>query len=492
MSGLPLSLMGAISPSQSASSLGSKNPARNHLMGVRGNFRSNLRSALGIRSVGAKGPVMAGMSRMPAATKDVSDAQALLLALSIREIVADLAGQQAAAVQNPQQQIQQNQQILQALSDFDAVLQGGNMGRIGRAGVDNALMQQGIVNTKSTGSNIEKALEDFLNGNGNANGLLGGALNLLMSSPELVDTLAENDCKLCQYLQPRMGENNSTLAPIVQQLQNVLNRMNQTNGGQATSLANSVLEQVGQMFKQATVENPPQSIPGEQAIPDLIYIGETNGSGARLLSVAENWSDTPVDRGRFQLLTTPADASSRPVQALQVLLDRLMHIQANGPQDMPEEGLSDNDQMLIDFLNGRLDPEGMGGMRQIAGAMVQAEVREAAMAESVRQVQAMMADMAERMQGQVLMDTKNLRAVMHLEPPILGRVHVALQLGEDGSIVAHMSADQSATQDFLQQNESELRQGLANDEHNPEDIEIVFDENISRAFAWELNGMTTA
>jgi flagellar hook-length control protein FliK len=257
-------------------------------------------------------------------------------------------------------------------------------------------------------------------------------------------------------------------------------------------LVGSVLEQVGQMFTNASSNAAAQNAAGAQLIPDLIYIGETNGSGARLLSAAEGWSDVPQDSGQFHLLTTPADASNRPVQALQVLLDRLMHIQANGAEELPEEGMSDNDRMLIDFLNGRLDPERLGGMRQIAGTMVQAEVREAAMAESVRQVQAMMADMAERLQGQVLMDPKNLRAVMHLEPPILGRVHVALQIGEDGMIVAHMSADQSATQDFLQENESEFRQGLANHDQSPDDIEIVFDDDITRAFGWELNEMATA
>ncbi|MFW5870052.1 MAG: flagellar hook-length control protein FliK, partial [Candidatus Sumerlaeota bacterium] len=337
-----------------------------------------------------------------------------------------------------------------------------------------------------TGDGVESVLEEFLN----TGGAVVGALNFLNASPELVDILADNGCKVCQYLQPRMGEGgNSQLGAIVQQLQNLLNQLSGNGNTSAAPDADLSLAGIAmEGLRQVLDDQAPQGIKADpRAIPELIYIGDAKGSGARLLSTAGVEGAEPLEAGSFQLFQGPEDASSRPIQALQVLLERVRQIDSGQSKGLTDS-MSESDRMLMDFLGGRLDPTGARGMEDLAGAMVQTEVREAAMSETVRQVQAMMADMAGRMQGQVLMDTENMRAVMHLEPPILGRVHVTLQI-QDGQMVAHIASDQSATQDFLQENESELRQGLANEEYDPEDIEIVFDDDIQRAFGLELRKM---
>ena len=178
----------------------------------------------------------------------------------------------------------------------------------------------------------------------------------------------------------------------------------------------------------------------------------------------------------LQVAELPDLSGNSAIRALQSLLDRVRQL-ATDPRPGHTPGYAPG---LESFLRGRLDT-----MRQglaPAATLAPSAGEPSALLDSVRQAQAALADMAERMQGQVEWDAGRLRAVIHLEPPVLGRLHVDLRLEDGNRLHAHVQADQEPTEDFLRQHQSDLRQGLAHQGFDPEDIDLFFGRDLAEEF----------
>lgn len=95
---------------------------------------------------------------------------------------------------------------------------------------------------------------------------------------------------------------------------------------------------------------------------------------------------------------------------------------------------------------------------------------------AVRQAQAAIADMTERMQGEVSLNTESLRAVLRLDPPALGRLNIRLEIDDTQRVTAYFHADQAQTGDFLRQNEGDLRQGFTRQGFDSDKVQFVYEE----------------
>jgi hypothetical protein len=95
---------------------------------------------------------------------------------------------------------------------------------------------------------------------------------------------------------------------------------------------------------------------------------------------------------------------------------------------------------------------------------------------AVRQAQAAIADMTERMQGEVSLNTETLRAVLRLDPPALGRLNIRLEIDDSQRVTAYLHADQAQTGDFLRQNEGDLRQGFTRQGFDSDKVQFVYEE----------------
>lgn len=217
----------------------------------------------------------------------------------------------------------------------------------------------------------------------------------------------------------------------------------------------------------------------EPVLPDLVYIS----SGA---DGAANGS-SEVQSAAMRVVAVPREGSGSPLEVLRKLIDRI------------EEKASDADKGIVStpnpsvhhFLVARADlpasatpiavdkPLALDPMQAMqAGSRV----------EAVRQAQAAMADMVDRMSGSVSLDAHHRTAVIHLDPPALGRVHIDLTIDDSQNVAARIAADSPATQDFLRQNQQNLRQGLADQGFKSEKVDIQFTGDEREAFTrWLSN-----
>lgn len=130
-------------------------------------------------------------------------------------------------------------------------------------------------------------------------------------------------------------------------------------------------------------------------------------------------------------------------------------------------------QELASFLHQRLNVEKVASTR---GIQVETGLTESASVSAVKQAQAAMADMVEKLRGNLRLDPGNMRAVMHLDPPSLGRLHIHLRLVDNQNIEAHVGSENGETQDFLKQHQQDLKQGFQDQGFDGEQVEIHFDE----------------
>ena len=106
--------------------------------------------------------------------------------------------------------------------------------------------------------------------------------------------------------------------------------------------------------------------------------------------------------------------------------------------------------------------------------------------DAVQQTQSAMADMVQRMKGEVTLNSSHMQATIHLDPPALGRIHINLAIDDTQNLQALVSADHAATQDFLQQNQQNLKHELAQQGFAPDKISIRFEDSDSEAFVDSL------
>jgi len=200
---------------------------------------------------------------------------------------------------------------------------------------------------------------------------------------------------------------------------------------------------------------------GESSQPDLIYLAAAQTPGQK-------------PQGRPHLLVADFRQEGRsPVEVLEQLIHQVQETlrsskterdtSSDSATDLPDSGLV-------------LAPE--LGSGSVSGTTEISDLREAnpsPMIDSVRQVQAALADMLERMRGEVRFEPESMRAVIHLDPPSLGRVHIQIQI--DGQrLQADVSADDSSAQDFLRQHQSDLQESFQGSENAFETIEVRFSE----------------
>lgn len=217
------------------------------------------------------------------------------------------------------------------------------------------------------------------------------------------------------------------------------------------------------------------------AVPDLVYIP--------VVSPAQEGAargERPAVRS-FQLVSLPRVAQADPVQALQSIVARIEEaVRQRRTGEGYEPAIAPE---MEHFFQSRLAPEAPAPEVFDTSLVALARARGASSdhsqmaVEAVRQAQAAVADMVDRqMSGDVRFDSERMRAVMHLEPPALGRLHIDLQVQDGQRVVVHVDADQQDTRDFLRDNQSDLRQGLAQQGFDPDQVEIRFDEDQAAAF----------
>ena len=215
-------------------------------------------------------------------------------------------------------------------------------------------------------------------------------------------------------------------------------------------------------------------------VPDLIYFsgiesGQAGSSGGGTNSM--------------RLMVVPQEVGMNPGEALGKIIDKLRRLVQESEGKGSGSLLDSNLQQLVvtrldHVLNGATGTA--AGSTATSDPLLKAEQASLDRLDTVRQTQAAIADMVERMKGEVALDGRNQRAVIHLAPPALGRLHVHMQVDDTQHVLAQISADQRDTQDFLQQSREEMRQGLAQQGFRPEQIDIQFVDEDQEDFARRL------
>lgn len=183
-----------------------------------------------------------------------------------------------------------------------------------------------------------------------------------------------------------------------------------------------------------------------------------------------------LDAGRIRLVSLPAGEGEDPIAALQSLIDDIRGWKRQEAGDPAGErpsapaqqnvwsssGLPDAARFLSEVRYRAMDP----------ALASRVDTKDAI--EAVRQAQAAISDMVERMKGDVNLDPRAMRAVIHLEPPSLGRLHVRLAIEDGQGVQARFDSDQSGTMNFLRQNQEDLRQELAHQGFEEQRIRLEF------------------
>lgn len=234
---------------------------------------------------------------------------------------------------------------------------------------------------------------------------------------------------------------------------------------QVASLAAAVMDAV-----QANANG--QSVQASQPapLPDMIYLTQSPAGGDSAASDA----DSP---GGMRLVGL-ANGKDDVVSSMQTVLDRLQadaspaaqrRTTASAPGDAPTVG-------QVQVNGSTLGAHASSDALAADAARAAAAAQTAHLTDSVRQVQAAMSDMLDRMRGNVALDTDRMRAVIQLDPPSLGRVHVALSVDDAQRVHATFHAEDASTRDFLQQNQSDLRREFERQGYTPSNVEISFDD----------------
>ena len=212
------------------------------------------------------------------------------------------------------------------------------------------------------------------------------------------------------------------------------------------------------------------------ALPDLIYLP---------VVLKSQTGRTSGGVERIELVSLKDLGETDPVEALQDVVRRVEEALRERTTESGGETrvLSGN---MEAFVSDRL---GLSQSMTTVQVMSDASSDRAWLAgEAVRQAQAAIADMAERrMAGDVRVDSEGMRAVMHLQPPVLGRVHIELQVDSANRVQVSVGADQQDTQDFLRDNQEDLRDGLAQQGFDRGQIELSFDEEGAENFGQWLS-----
>ena len=207
------------------------------------------------------------------------------------------------------------------------------------------------------------------------------------------------------------------------------------------------------------------------ALPDLIYFqGGRNETG---LSSAKP--------GDILLVTAPRSAEHQPVELLQSLLREIRQLQKHSDSPI-KPGSETTDPRLTHFIESRLRMDNAPANAAVL------KTNPSILADSVRQVQAVMADMVERMRGDVRFDSGGTSAVLHLEPPYLGRLHIQMSIDNSQRLEAHVTADNPDTRDFLQQNQPDLRQELQRQGFEAGNVNIIFHDEEAPPFSSWVSG----
>ena len=306
----------------------------------------------------------------------------------------------------------------------------------------------------SGGDDLLKALMGMLQGSAPA---LAGQVDLsALSQPRANETGFGKDLRVSQGL-----------GVLARQLALLLNQRN--GATQEARLASDGQEGLADL--RELVQAGPKTAGrgnGLSRLPDLIYFqGGSNETGLS--------SEKPGD---ILLVTAPRSGEHQPVELLQSLLREIRQSQKQSDSSI-KSGSETADPRLTHFIESRLR---MDNAPANAAAL---KTNPSILADSVRQVQAVMADMVERMRGDVRFDSGGTSAVLHLEPPYLGRLHIQLSIDNSQRLEAHVTADNPDTRDFLQQNQPDLRQELQRQGFEAGNVNITFhDEEASPFSSW--------
>ncbi|MFW6255435.1 MAG: flagellar hook-length control protein FliK [Candidatus Sumerlaeota bacterium] len=279
---------------------------------------------------------------------------------------------------------------------------------------------------------------------------LEGLAGFLMQGPQ-----NKNNAPLPNGSNPKMD----MLKGVMERLQAMMNRMAGRQAGRSVELAGT---EGGDWQALGNALLRSQSAAREADIPDLVAFQSKN----KISNTHFHFQSALPRPGQEMLLvSTPGSASNETIESLQSLMQQLRN--GSGQWDNPTT--SDEELAEINaFLASRFDT--------MTAASDMAAISENRLQDSIRQVQAVIQNMVDRMHGEVHLDTTTMRATIHLEPPALGRVHVQLSIDDMQNVEAHVSADSDEARDFLQQHEGDLRDQLAEQGFDRDGIKLEFGE----------------
>ena len=303
----------------------------------------------------------------------------------------------------------------------------------------------------------------------NLNALLQQLTNFLRRLADLVEEAGQDSSK-------SSSSDLSTLKSVISTAELKNTEPANTSFTPTTVDPTKILSKDTSAKTQASASNKTDSV-----LPDLIYI-----------VAAEKETNKPVPSltaGEMKVVVVPRDVESNSVQVLKKLIDRI----DNSVGETDKSADSSLNASLQHFLMARTSQpaaassktslDQLAALVPIQNAQITVDDR----VNAVRQAQAVMADMVDRMSGAVALDSQHQRAVIHLEPPTLGRVHVNLSIDDSQTVLAQITADNASTRDFLRQNQQDLRQGLAQQGFKPEKIDIKFSGDEREAFTRYLS-----
>jgi hypothetical protein len=229
-----------------------------------------------------------------------------------------------------------------------------------------------------------------------------------------------------------------------------------------------------------TTPVPPEGGPAVRLFPDLVYVATAPGPLHGAPPVSAQVSEV-------RLLALPRRAQTHPLDALRTLVHMIEEFVRATDRG---QGEPDLESAIAHLFRGRFDPATAHGAqigetgRPARDPLLVAESAGSARVEAVRQAQAAMSDMLERMVGDVRFDTRHLRAAIHLEPPMLGRLHIDLSIDDTDRVLARISADKADAEDFLRQNQEQLRQGLTQQGFQADQVQIEFVKDDATFETW--------
>ncbi len=282
-----------------------------------------------------------------------------------------------------------------------------------------------------------------------------------------------------------MGKGRASLDTLLQRLQSVLEGQESVHPDSRGMLEES-LDALQKNLAEETsagtglfsqLELPGDSSGEETSLPALITIRHTSGQGR--MGVVDGSRLTETVEGPFALDSDPE---------ARVLLKKPASLREG--DSVLSNGSGSDLQNLVSGQAVDWRPVTLSADRFSLDAV--ASLRHTDLTSAVRQAQAAIADMTERMQGEVSLNTESLRAVLRLDPPALGRLNIRLEIDETQRVIAYLHSDNAQTGEFLRQNEGDLRQGFERQGFDSDKVQFVYEEGEAGNFDQWLTEKTVS